>query len=135
MDNDIILGKTESIERCLKRIREEYRPEALENNLTTQDSIILNLQRACELSIDLAMHIVRTKKLGIPKQSRDAFNFLAENNVINAELAEKLGNMVGFRNIAIHEYQKLNMEIVKHIIENDLIIFSKLTQKAISLLS
>mgnify|MGYP001250354647 CR=1 FL=1 len=136
MANDIILAKTESIERCLKRIREEYEPhrDNFNQNYTIQDSVVLNLQRACELSIDLAMHIVRLKKLGIPKQSRDAFNLLGENNIIDNDLAEKLGNMVGFRNIAIHEYRKLDLEIVKSIVEKNLHVFSDFAQAAIKLL-
>jgi uncharacterized protein YutE (UPF0331/DUF86 family) len=59
MKNDVILNKISVIERCIKRIHEEYEnnPKNLEN-YTKQDSIILNLQRACEASIDLAMHMV-----------------------------------------------------------------------------
>ena len=72
--NDVILNKISVIERCIKRINEEYdnNPENLKN-YTKQDSIILNIQRACEASIDLAMHIVSEKKLGIPQNSRDDY--------------------------------------------------------------
>lgn len=65
MIHDVILNKISVIERCLKRIHEEYEnnPNHLEN-YTKQDSIVLNLQRACEASIDLAMHIVAQKKAG-----------------------------------------------------------------------
>jgi uncharacterized protein YutE (UPF0331/DUF86 family) len=70
----IILNKVSIIERCIQRIHEEYEdnPSNLQND-TKQDSIILNLQKACEASIDLAMHIVAEKKLGLPQNSRDAF--------------------------------------------------------------
>ena len=50
-------------------------PHYLENH-TKQDSIVLNLQRACEASIALAMHIVAEKKLGIPQKSQEAFTLL-----------------------------------------------------------
>ena len=54
--NDVILNKTTTIERCIKRIHGAYEgnPEDLTDH-TKQDSIILNIQRACEASIDLAM--------------------------------------------------------------------------------
>ena len=70
MVNDVILNKIASIERCIKRINEVYasNPSNLDD-YTKQDSIILNIQRACECSIDLAMHIVSEKKLGIPQNS------------------------------------------------------------------
>ncbi|WLR52625.1 DUF86 domain-containing protein [Bacillus tianshenii] len=121
MDSNIVLNKVSIIERCLKRIREEYdhNPEHLKN-YTKQDSIILNLQRACEASIDLAMHIVRVKKIGIPQVSRDAFNMLLNENIISKSIADNLQSMVGFRNIAVHDYQQINLTILQSIIENHL---------------
>lgn len=121
MGNDIIYNKIETIERCINRINEVYEGnfENLEN-YTKQDSIILNIQRACEASIDLAMHIVSEKKLGIPQNSRDAFEVLNTNNFISNELTRKLKAMIGFRNIAVHNYKSINLEIVKEIIEKHL---------------
>src|SRR5699024_1989460 len=108
--NDVILNKTAIIERCLQRIHEVYanNPKNL-TNYTKQDSIILNIQRACEASIDLAMHLVNEYKLGVPKASREAFQFLQEANIIDPDLAKVLMNMVGFRNIAVHNYQALEI--------------------------
>ncbi|HMO40705.1 MAG TPA: hypothetical protein PKC76_15660 [Saprospiraceae bacterium] len=65
--DDVVLNKVESIERCLRRIREEYVgfEAVLESNFTKQDAIILNLQRACEVTIDLANYIVKTRQLVI----------------------------------------------------------------------
>lgn len=84
MENDVVLNKVSTIERCLKRINEEYddNPDNLEN-YTKQDSIILNIQRACEASIDLAMHLVGRRKLGVPQSSRESFVLLFENDLIN----------------------------------------------------
>lgn len=127
--NDIILNKTTTIERCVKRIHEVY--EGNSKNLTDftkQDSIILNIQRACEASIDLAMHIVSEKKLGVPKASRESFKLLQEAELIDATLAKTLMNMVGFRNIAVHDYQSLELDILEAILEkhiDDFKVFSK----------
>ncbi|MBN1046689.1 hypothetical protein DVW08_15190 [Clostridium botulinum] len=62
MGNDVIVNKIETINRCLNRIHEVYDndPSNLDD-YTKQDSIILNIQRACEATIDLAMHIVAGK--------------------------------------------------------------------------
>lgn len=121
MKNDVILNKIAVIERCIKRIHEEYEnnPENLEN-YTKQDSIILNIQRACEACIDLAMHIISEKGLGIPQNSRDAFELLIKNKYIPADLGNRLKAMVGFRNIAVHDYQAIHLEIVQQIIEKHL---------------
>ncbi|AND83723.1 DUF86 domain-containing protein [Clostridium tyrobutyricum] len=117
--NDVVLNKISVIERCIKRIKEEYdnNPENLKN-YTKQDSIILNIQRACEVSIDLAMHIISERKFGIPQNSRDAFEILFNNKIIDENVMRELKSMVGFRNIAVHDYQTVNLDIVKAVIEN-----------------
>src|SRR5690625_1035051 len=127
--NDIILNKVATIERCIKRVEEVYEnnPENLVD-FTKQDSLILNIQRACEASIDLAMHLVSKHKLGLPKTSRDAFKILQGKGMLEDHLAITLMNMVGFRNIAVHDYQSLNIDILKSIIEkhvDDFLIFTK----------
>ena len=120
--DNIIVNKSASIARCLKRIQTEYNGNQLNlfENLTKQDSIVLNLQRACELSLDLGLHVIRVKKLGIPQSSRDIFEILNQANLITPTLLQTMKAMVGFRNIAIHEYRKLNLEIIRSIIEKHL---------------
>lgn len=121
MVKDVLYNKIEIIERCLSRVREVYDqdPDNLKD-YTKQDSIVLNIQRAVEATIDIAMYIVSTKKLGIPKNSRDVFEVLAHNNIIDDKLLDKLKNMIGLRNIAVHNYQKLNLEVLQKVIENNL---------------
>ena len=122
MADDVILNKAASIERCLRRITEEYGgdPRNLSGNQTKQDAIVLNLQRACETAIDLAMYVVRQKGLGLPQESREAFALLEKAGLLPAELASRLQRMVGFRNVAIHEYTRLNLDIVHTIITTHL---------------
>jgi len=119
--DDVILNKVASIERAVGRAREEYAddPRNLRDNQTRQDSIILNLQRACEAAIDLAMHLVSRERLGIPQSSRDAFELLLAAGRLAEPLASALKRMVGFRNIAVHDYQRLALEVVDAIILRD----------------
>ena len=73
MIDDVVLNKMQIIERCLRRVQEEYggTPDSL-RNFTKQDSIILNIQRACEAAMDLAMHVVAEHRLGLPQSSRSS---------------------------------------------------------------
>jgi len=121
MVKDVLYNKISIIERCLIRIREVYNnnPDNLAD-YTKQDSIVLNIQRAVEATIDIAMYLVSAKKLGIPQNSRDAFEVLNHNNIIDDSMLKKLKNMIGFRNIAVHNYQKLNLDILQKVIENHL---------------
>lgn len=133
MTSDVIINKSATIQRCIYRVHQEYDndPQNL-SNYTKQDSIILNIQRACEASIDLAMFLVSDKKLGIPQHSRDAFAILNQHKIINDDLTKSLQSMVGFRNIAVHDYQSLNLNIVENIIKyklKDLLEFCKVIIK------
>lgn len=121
MVKDVIFNKMSIIERCLVRIKEVYDndPDNLKD-YTKQDSIILNIQRAVEATIDIAMHIVSSKKLGIPQNSRDAFEVLYHNEIIDEKIYKKIKSMIGFRNIAVHNYQQLNLQVVQMVIEKHL---------------
>jgi len=132
--NDVILNKVTTIERCIKRIHEVYdgNPEHL-HDFTKQDSIILNIQRACEASIDIAMYLVSQKKLGVPKASRDGFVMLADAGIIDHDLAKTLINMVGFRNIAVHDYQALQLNILEAIPEKHIDDFKAFTKVILQL--
>ncbi|NOX92197.1 MAG: DUF86 domain-containing protein, partial [Gammaproteobacteria bacterium] len=118
MVDDVLLNKAASIERCLGRVVDEYagHEDELETDYARQDSIVFNLQRACEAAIDAAMHQVRIKGLGIPQESRDAFRMLEAAGLLSAELSSHMQAMVGFRNVAVHDYQKLNLAIVRAIL-------------------
>jgi uncharacterized protein YutE (UPF0331/DUF86 family) len=122
MVDDVILNKAATIERCLQRIVEEYAGDDknLTENRTKQDSIILNLQRACETSIDLAMYVISRRRLGLPQDSRDAFTLLHTAGILPPELATRMQHMVGFRNVAVHEYTRLNLDVVRTIVTKHL---------------
>jgi uncharacterized protein YutE (UPF0331/DUF86 family) len=117
--DDVVINKCAVIERCLKRVREEYTVD-FRTNFSRQDALILNLERACQAAIDLASHLVRRKKLGIPQQTRDVFDYLKDAGMISEELSLSMKNMVGFRNIAVHDYTAINLEVVESIVQHNL---------------
>ncbi len=129
MVDDVLLNKVAIVERCLLRIETEYigHEDEFATNYTRQDSIILNLQRTCEASIDIAMHLVRIHKLGIPQESREAFDMLGEKGMLKPHVRDRLKAMVGFRNIAVHDYRKLNLDIVRSVVETRLGDFREFT--------
>jgi uncharacterized protein YutE (UPF0331/DUF86 family) len=122
MVDDVLINKAAAIERCVARAREEYaaHPESFAQNYTRQDAAILNIQRACEAALDMGQHVIRRDKLGVPQSARDVFALLAQGGWIPGELADALKRMVGFRNIAVHDYQSLHLPIVVRIIETHL---------------
>ncbi|MCA9994484.1 MAG: DUF86 domain-containing protein [Anaerolineales bacterium] len=126
--NNVIINKIQSIQRCVQRARAEFASDTdgFEANYTVQDAAILNVIRACEQTIDLANHIIKRYKMGVPSATAESFDLLRDQDVIDLALAEKLRRMVHFRNTAVHDYQRIELEIVKAVITvglNDLLEF------------
>lgn len=134
--NDIVINKIQSIQRCIERSRIEYykNADSFDTDYTRQDASVLNILRACEQTIDLANHIIKTYKMGIPNSSSESFDLLQKQKVIDIKLRDNLVKMVHFRNTLVHQYQKTDIEIVKSVIKqglDDLVVFTeKITEFA-----
>jgi uncharacterized protein YutE (UPF0331/DUF86 family) len=135
MPDDVILNKAEIIERCIGRVKETYARDstAISSDFSIQDVVVLNLERACQAAIDLGMRWVRIESLGVPKDSRDAFTLLTIAGRLPLGLADSLKKMVGFRNIAVHDYREIDFAIVKAIIERDFPDFRELIRLGLRL--
>jgi uncharacterized protein YutE (UPF0331/DUF86 family) len=122
MADDVLINKAASIERCVARVREEYEkdPATFASDFTRQDSAVLNIQRACEAALDMGQHLIRRERLGVPQSARDTFELLFQGGWVQEGLVKNLKNMVGFRNIAVHDYQALQLPIMVAIITGHL---------------
>lgn len=120
--NDIVINKIQNIQRCVRRAREEYQADrdGFAANYTRQDAALLNIVRACETAIDLANHVIRSNKLGIPVSSGDSFKLLRAERIIDDRLAERMVKMVGFRNTVVHQYTKVDIRIMETVIVSEL---------------
>jgi uncharacterized protein YutE (UPF0331/DUF86 family) len=119
--NATLIQKIKSAQHCLTRAREVYHKsqEDFDEDYNAQDVAVLNLIRLCELSIDIANFLIRRDKLGIPDSSANAFELLGQAGVIDRQSVACMRNMVGFRNVAVHQYQELDINIVIRVIEKD----------------
>jgi len=115
--DDVVLNKAAIIKRCIERIEEEYGANPALDNYTHVDALTLNVERACQASIDIAMHLAAKNKMGVPQTSSEAFLLLADKAMISEETAKEMVAMTGFRNIAIHEYQRVDHSILRAIAE------------------
>ncbi len=129
--NEIIIEKKARMERYIKQVKTYYsEPSRLtfEEDFLKQDAIAINLQRVCELAIDIVNVAIKEKKLGLPSSSRESFILLFEAGLIDKKSADKLCKMVGFRNVLVHAYQDLDLKLMKKLIEEnlleDLVVFS-----------
>ncbi len=127
MDRQVIDQKLESLRRCLVRIQDKFPADAaeLQNNFDLQDIIALNLSRAVQLTVDIGSHIISTMNMPAPETMGQTFEILAQQNVLTVNVADRLKKSVGFRNIAVHNYEAINWQIVHRIVSEHLKDFTE----------
>ncbi len=120
-DHDIILAKVDAIDRCLSRIDRVTggEPRALDDQ-DREDIFVLNLQRAVQAAIDLANHLVAADSLPLPTKLRESFELLRDHAGLSEDLCARMCSMVGFRNVAVHDYQAIDKKILAAILESHL---------------
>lgn len=134
MDREVIDQKLESLRRCIQRIQDKcpVSAEILATDLDGQDILALNLSRAVQLCVDIGAHIVARENVSPPSTMGQTFDVLSALGVISPELAERMKNAVGFRNIAVHNYETINWQIVHAIATRHLGDFSDFANAVIS---
>ena len=126
--DDVCRNKAAIIERSIRRTLAELEKNPALDDYSHIDAMTLNIERFCQAAIDLAMHIVARDHLGMPQSSGDAFRILFTSGLISEAIAKSMVAMVGFRNVAIHEYQPLDMRVLREIGEGrwkDVVSFCK----------
>jgi len=120
--NNVIASKIVSLQRCVLRAREEHHQagNAFATDYTRQDAALLNVLRACEISIDLANHVINQRKLGMPSSTRESFELLEQAKIIDPSLENKMIRMGAFRNLCVHTYKQIDINIVSDVIQNGL---------------
>ena len=121
IDRDLVLAKVETLDRCLARIA-AVRSEANSalRAIDVQDITVLNLQRAVQAMIDVAAHVVAGEALGTPDSLGASFTLLERAGILDGELAERMRRMTGFRNVAVHEYRRLDPAVLEAIVRERL---------------
>jgi uncharacterized protein YutE (UPF0331/DUF86 family) len=137
MSEETVAQKISSLQRCVSQARMALSTAGSEfkTNYLLQDAAVLNIIRACETALDLANMLIRKKRFGIPSESRESFGILVREQIIEPGLGDKLQKMVGFRNLAVHRYRDLDIDIVQAVIQkslDDLLAFAKVVQPHLS---
>ena len=107
--------KLDSIARCLSRIENKCpaSSEILKSDVDLQEILVLNLERLVQLTVDLAAVLIsESASTPLPDSMKANFAYLKDAKVIDARLCGRLVELVDFRNLCFHEYDKLNWDIV-----------------------
>jgi uncharacterized protein YutE (UPF0331/DUF86 family) len=119
-DGDVVLAKASSVRKCLQAIREVRSQGGALQAWLIQDVTVLNLQRAVQACLDLANHLIAANGWELPRSARHSMEILAGNKVVQAEALPALLGMVGFRNIAVHDYVQLDPAVVERLAKDHL---------------
>jgi uncharacterized protein YutE (UPF0331/DUF86 family) len=119
-DYQLVAKKLALIETSVGELRTLVHLEAIPDDLRELRFAAYTLHIAIQAALDVAAHIVSDDRLGEAHSNREFFELLARYGWISHELTASLRNMVGFRNIIVHGYERLNGAMVKQIVGDHL---------------
>lgn len=130
MDWSVIEQKLESLRRALNRVESRCPAtvELLIRDFDAQDILALNLTRAVQLSVDIGSHLIASTDYPAPKTMGEVFDVLFNAQVISESIRDRMKKSVGFRNLAIHNYEAINWAIVHAIATRHLDDFKAFAQ-------
>ncbi|RMH23111.1 MAG: DUF86 domain-containing protein [Acidobacteria bacterium] len=117
-DAELVAKKLAEVETFVRELRTLGRPERLSDDVREQRFIAHTLQLAIQAILDVASHIVSDARLGEPETLRELFDLLARDGWLKREQAATLRQIVGFRNLLVHGYAKIDYEIVRDVAQN-----------------
>ena len=114
MDREIIEQKLESLRRAIQRVSDKCpaSPDILARDFDAQDIVSLNLTRAVQITVDIGSHLIACTDYPPPTTMGEVFEVMNQAGFIDAKLAERMKKAVGFRNLAVHNYDAINWAIV-----------------------
>ena len=134
MDKQVLEQKLESLRCCVQRVETKIPKEVttLATDVDLQDIVSLNLSRAVQICVDIGAHLIAGMDVAAPDTMGQTFDLLAQQGVLRSSLATRLKKAVGFRNIAVHNYERINWEIVYSIATLHLHDFSDFARAVLS---
>jgi uncharacterized protein YutE (UPF0331/DUF86 family) len=137
MDRRVIADKLERLRRCMQRIEQKrpLTPEALATDYDLQDILAVNLERAVQLCVDIAAHVIADREISAPTTMAAAFEALHALHILPPDLANSMKKAVGFRNLVVHNYQEIDWGIVFNICHHKLADFRAFAQAIAPLLA
>jgi uncharacterized protein YutE (UPF0331/DUF86 family) len=115
VDREVIRQKLDSLRRCVARVNAKcpVDTQALASDVDAQDIVTLNLSRAIQICVDVGAHLISASgDKPAPSTMGQTFQRLAQDGVLEPDLAARLRRAVGFRNIVVHNYEVMDWQVV-----------------------
>lgn len=115
-DADLLAKKLAFIETCVRELRDLARLDAISQDVREERFVTHTLQIAIQAALDVASHIVSEERLGEPETNRGLFDLLARNGWLTVDQAHTMRRISGFRNIVVHGYERVDLNILRDIV-------------------
>lgn len=115
LDKELIESKIAKLREYLTRLENinlTSKEEFIED-VDVQDLLVFRLVRCVELAIDIATHIIASMKLPRKESTKEIFLLLGERRILSKSTAEAMSKAAGFRNLAVHEYDTEEFNVVQ----------------------
>lgn len=135
VDADLVLKKLAFIETCVEDLRRLARPALIETDLREERFVVHTLQLAIQAALDAASHVVSARRLGEPQSNRELFDALVRAGWLPGAQAPALRNLAGFRNVVVHGYERVDLRIVRDVLDHrlgDLLAFVETLRAALA---
>ncbi len=133
-DAELVEKKLAVIETSVAELRRLARPEVMTTDVREERFVERTLQIGIQAALDVASHIVSDQRLGEPRNNREMFLLLERGGWIDGELSRTLSAVAGFRNVLVHGYDTVNLDIVRDVLEHrldDLLAFVRAVRSRI----
>jgi uncharacterized protein YutE (UPF0331/DUF86 family) len=130
-DADLVEKKLAAVETCVGEIRRLADPARIATDVREERFVEHTLQIAVQAVLDAASHIVSDERLGEPRTNRELLTLLLRAAWLPPELADALSAMAGFRNVLVHGYDTVDLDIVRDVVEHrldDLLAFVRVVR-------
>ena len=119
-DDALVAKKLARIEQCLADLERRADLNTLRTDVVMQRFVEHTLQVGVQAALDVASHIVSDERLGEPATNHELFDLLARGGWLAIDQVPALRGMVGFRNVLVHEYDEVDLAVVRDVIDNHL---------------
>jgi uncharacterized protein YutE (UPF0331/DUF86 family) len=120
-DLPLIEKRLAVIDTCVSDLRALARADRLDTDIRERRFVERTLQVAIQAALDVASHIVSERRLGEPATNRELFTLLERDGWVPSELRARLADMAGFRNVIVHGYDDVDLDVVRDVLKNHLV--------------
>jgi len=122
----LVNKKLKKLEKYIKNLRKHQgvTKAELENNMDKMWAVERGLQLSIQIILDLGNHIISDEGISVDNYS-EIFAELAKLDIIPEDYAARIKGMAGFRNVLVHGYAEVDLDIILDVLNNNLDDFKR----------